>query len=489
MGTSAWDLCVLGAGPAGFAAAMRAHDLGKRVVVVERGQVGGAGIHAGALSSKTMWHLSNDYAAAARTDRGYRAGGLEVSYPAVIEEVRTAVSERRMLMERQLEYLRKADTDRGDVELVRGTAKFVSPDKVEVKLADGGVLAISAKNFLLATGSRPRVPDGIPVDGEVVVTSDQIESFKAFPKSMVIVGAGVIGCEYATMFANFGKTKIHIIDRQPRILPFEDEDVAEEVAKSFESMGVVIHRASKLESLRIVDGHVEYVITNAEGKKETITVEKALVSVGRIPNTKDLGLEAAGVQIDKGCGVVVTDARSTVPHIYAAGDTTMDIALVNVAELEARFAVEAMFDLRPKPINYEALSAIMFLKPEVASVGLNELKAREKGIKYRVGVVSNKLVGRNIAMRETHGFVKLLAAPDNGKLLGLRVVGPEASSTIQGIAFLIDQNATLDDIDRCVHPHPAITEGVQECARMLLGRSVMKVDVFRREGLLRCGEG
>lgn len=489
MVTSAWDLCVLGAGPAGFAAAMRAHDLGKRVVVVERGQIGGAGIHAGALSSKTMWHLSNDFAAATRTDRGYCAANLDVSYPAVIEEVRTAVAERRSLMERQFDFLHAADHDQGDVELVRGTAKFVSADKVEVRLPNGGVEAITAKNFILATGSKPRVPDGIVVDGDVVVTSDQIESFKSFPKSMVIVGAGVIGCEYATIFANFGKTKIHIIDRQPRILPFEDEDVAEEVAKSFESMGVVIHRASKLESLKVVDGEVEYVVTNAEGTKETIRVEKALVSVGRIPNTKELGLDVAGVQLDKGCGVVVTETRSSVPNIYAAGDTTMDIALVNVAELEARYAVETMFEQRPKPINYEALSAIMFLKPEVASVGLNELKAKEKGIRYRVGVVSNKLVGRNIAMRETHGFVKLLASPDSGKLLGLRVVGPEASSTIQGIAFLIDQNATLDDIDRCVHPHPAITEGVQECARMLLGRSVMKVDVFRREGLLRCGEG
>jgi dihydrolipoamide dehydrogenase len=489
MGTDTWDLCVLGAGPAGFAGAMRAHDLGKRVVVVERAHVGGAGIHAGALSSKTMWHLSNDYAAAARTDRGYRAGGLEVSYTEVIEEVRMAAAERRTLLERQFEFLGKADADQSDVELVRGTAKFVSADSVEVVFPGGGVEVVSAKNFLLATGSRPRVPDGIPVDGEIVVTSDQIESFTSFPESMVIVGAGVVGCEYATIFANFGKTRVHIIDRQPRILPFEDEDVAGEVEKSFEAMGIVIHRQSRLESLRIVDGHVEYVITNSEGDEQTISVEKALVSVGRIPMTEDLGLEAAGVQIDEGRGVVVTDTRSSVPNIYAVGDTTMDIALVNVAELEARHAVETMFQLRPKAINYEALSAIMFLKPEVAAVGLNEIKARENGIHYRVGVVSNKLVGRNIAMRETHGFVKLLVCPDSGKLLGLRVVGPEASSTIQGVAFLIDQNATLDDIDRCVHPHPAITEGVQECARMLLGRSVMKVDVFRREGLLRCGEG
>ena len=490
MTSGAWDLCVLGAGPGGYAAAMRAHDLGKRVVIVERGQVGGAGIHAGALSSKTMWHLSNDYACAARGDRGYHAvGGLEVSYPNVIESVRTAVSERRSLLDRQLACLATPSERGGIVTLVRGTARFTAPNTVEVKRHDGVVERIDATSFLIGTGSRPRVPDTIPVDGEYVVTSDQIEAFPSFPESMVIIGAGVVGCEYATIFANYGKTKIHIIDRQPRILPFEDEDVAEEVAASFESMGVVIHRASKLESLRVVDGKVEYVITNAEGKVETIRVERALVSVGRVPNTADLGLEAAGVKLDKGGGVIVENTRSSVPHIYAAGDVTMDIALVNVAELEGRYAVEAMFGLAPRPIRYEALSAIMFLKPEVASVGLNEIKAKEQKIPYRVGVVANRLISRNIAMRETHGFIKVLASPDTHRILGLRVVGPEASSTIQGIAFLIDQEATLEDIDHCVHPHPAITEGVQECARMLLGRSVMKVDVFGREGLLRCGSG
>lgn len=490
MTTATWDLCVLGAGPAGYAAAMRAHDLGKRVVIVERGQVGGAGIHAGALSSKTMWHLANDYACAARSDRGYRAvGNLEVSYKEVIASVHAAVAERRSLLERQLAHLATPRENGAIVTLVRGTARFKSPHEVEVTRLDGGVETITAHNFLVATGSRPRVPDNIPVDGVHVVTSDQIEAFPSFPESMVIVGAGVVGCEYATIFASYGKTKISIIDRQPRILPFEDEDVAEEVASSFEGMGVVIHRASKLESLKVVDGKVEYAITNAEGKLETIRVERALVSVGRVANTAELGLAAAGVEVDKGGNVVVKDTRSSVPHIYAAGDTTLDIALVNVAELEGRYAVEAMFGIDPKPIRYEALSAIMFLKPEVASVGLNELKAREQKIPYRVGVVHNQLISRNIAMRETHGFIKVLAAPDTRKILGLRVVGPEASSTIQGIAFLIDQEATLDDIDHCVHPHPAITEGVQECARMLLGRSVMKVDVFGAEGLLRCGEG
>lgn len=486
-----WDVCVIGAGPGGYAAAMRAHDLGKRVVLVERDRVGGAGIHSGALSSKTMWHLSNDYSIARMTDRGYRApGGVEVHYPAVTESVRQAVSERRSLLEHQLEKLSKPSPSGAVLRLVRGAAKFTAPHVIEVTRSDGEKELITAKNFLIATGSSPRIPDGIDVDGEVVVTSDHIESWSRFPESMVIVGAGVIGCEYATMFANFGWTKIHIIDRQPRILPFEDEDVAEEVAASFESLGVTIHRASKLESLKVKEGRVEYVITNAQGATETINVERALVSIGRVPNTKHLNLEAAGVAVEKNGSLTVVDTQSTTaPHVWAAGDVTMDIALVNVAELEGRYAVEKMFGLEPRPIHYEAMSAIMFLRPEVASVGLNETKAKEKKIAYRVGKVDNRLVNRNIAMRSTRGFVKLLVEKDSSKLLGLRVVGPQASSTIQGIAFLIHMGATLTDIDHCVHPHPAIPEGVQECARMLLGRSVLKPEVFGPEGLLRCTEG
>jgi len=485
-----WDLCVIGAGPAGYAAAMRAHDLGKRVVVVERERVGGAGIHAGALSSKTMWHLSNDYAIAKLSDRGYRApAGLDLSYREVIGQVHSAVSERRAILDRQLEALAKPGPDGRVVSLVRGAARFLDPHAVEVARLDGTLERIAARHFMIATGSRPRIPPGIEVCGDIVVTSDHIESWSAFPESLVIVGAGVIGCEYATMFANFGKTRIAIIDRQPRILPFEDEDVAEQVASSFEALGVTIHRSSKLESLKVKDGKVEYVITGADGKAETLVVERALLSIGRIPNTDGLNLEAAGVRLEKGGNVAVDGTRSSVPHIHAAGDVTMDVALVNVAELEGRHAAEQMFGLAPRAIQYEALSAIMFLRPEVASVGLNETKARALGIPYRVGVVDNALVNRNIAMRSTRGFVKLLAEKASNKIIGLRVVGPQASSTIQGIAFLIHMGATLADIDQCVHPHPAIPEGVQECARMMLGRSVLKADVFGPEGLLRVAEG
>ena len=488
MSETRFDVCVLGAGPAGYAAAMRAHDLGRRVLLVERGRVGGAGVHEGALSSKTLWHLANDFATASRVDRGYRARDVEVSYPDVMATVRRAVEEAHGHLERQLERLAAPLASGAQVVTARGAARFVDPHAVEVSASDGTVARYEADHFIVATGSRPRALEGVEVDGRVVVTSDQVESWERFPESMVIVGAGVVGCEYATIFARFGRTKIHLIDRQPRILPSEDDDVAACVSSAFERMGVVIHREATLRSLRAVDDHVEYEIESPRGR-ERFSVARALISVGRVPNTGDLGLDLAGVTLGRGGCVEVAGTVTSAPHIHAVGDTTADVALVNVGEMEGRLAAEIACGLAPRDIHYEALSAIMFLEPEVASVGLNEQQAKQRGVPYRAAVLSGRLIRRCVAMRSTDGFVKLLASPEPPhRVLGLRVVGPEASSCIQGIAFLIDRGATLDDIDRCVHPHPAITEGVQECARVLLGRSLHKPSVFE-SSLLRCVEG
>lgn len=501
-----YDLCVIGAGPAGYAAAMRAHDLGKRVALIEAGKIGGAGVHRGALSSKTLWHLSNDFARSRRVDRGFLPCTGEVSFAAVMRCVQDATTERSSIFEYQLDALR------GVVDLYRARAEFLDPHRIALTHTDGSRAELTADHFVIATGSSPRRLPGIEVDGRRVVTSDEIESLADFPRSMVIVGAGVIGCEYATVFSNFGRTKISMIDRQPRILPMEDEDVAEVVARNFEDAGITIHRSSRLEELRTDENGVTYIITNERGERETHQVECALISIGRVPNTAGLGLERTGVQLTVGGGIVVDGVtgdenlrpsqilgqsaavapygltRATgAPHIHAAGDVTADVALANVAELEGRYAVESMFGCAPRPIPYDALSVIMFLAPEVASCGLNEQQAKARGVPYRAGVVSNQLIARNVAMRATGGFVKLLADPHN-RVLGLRVVGPQASSTIQGVSFLMELGATLDEIDRCVHPHPGVPEGVQECARLLLGRSVHKPSVLG-PSLLRVVDG
>lgn len=478
-----YDLCILGAGPAGFAAAMRAQDLGRRALIIERDRVGGTGIHNGALSSKTLWEIAKDYATACRTDRGYRAEQVHLAYPEVTEAVRLAQAERRGSLERQLGA---PDGPRPAITLVRGRARFVSPHQVEVVGADGAAIQVTATNYLIATGSRPRALPGVDADGARVLTSDHIESLPSFPERLVVIGAGVVGCEYATVFARFGHTDVHLLDREPRILPFEDEDLAQVITASFTEVGMTIHHKSRLAELTPTATGVDVAIDGPHGRV-VIPASHVLLSIGRVPNTDGIGLDAANVATNPAGTVLTENTRSTSqPHIYAAGDTTADVALANVAELEGRHAVERMFGLDPQPLRYGALSSILFLAPEVAAVGLNEQQAKKQGVRYRVAVLANTHVPRNIAMRSTRGFVKLLADPD-GKLLGLRVVGPQASSTIQGVALLIDRGGTLDDIDRCIHPHPAIPEGVQECARLLLGRSLNRPELDPTS--VRVGEG
>lgn len=468
-----FDLCVLGAGPAGVAGAIRAADLGKRVALVDGGPLGGAGIFDGALSSKTLWHLSGDFARAQRRDRGYDGSALVASWRAIRAEVGAACVEAQALLETQLLALAAPRDGRGSIERVVGRGQFVARDTVQV-----GDRAISADRFLLTVGSKPRVPANIPVDGVRVLTSDHIEHVPELPARLAIIGAGVVGCEYATIFAHFRSTRVELFDRQPRILPFEDEDVSAVVAARFAEIGVHVHRKAQIQSVTVVGDEVEVAWLDDQGAQRTQRYDRVLVATGRAPSTTNLGLEHPGVAVDPRTGGVTADScRTSAPHIWAAGDVTPDLMLANLAELEARHAVEDMYGLDPPPLVHEAQSAIYFLSPELAAVGLDEQMARAKGIRYRAAIVANSLNRRNLAMRATAGFVKLLARPD-GRLLGLRVVGPQAGTCIQGVALLIGQGGTLDAVDRCVHPHPAVTEGVLEAARLLLGTSLYKPDAM-----------
>lgn len=475
-----YDLCILGAGPAGLAAAARAHGLGKTVALVEAGRPGGAGIADGALSSKTLWHLTMDYVRARRDDRGWRGAELEASWPEIAAVVRVACTEAWQQAERLLADLARPSAGGGRVDRIHGRGHFVERDVVAVPGAGdgGGDLHVAADHFLIAVGSRPRALPGIEVDGERILSSDHVERVATLPASLAIIGAGVVGCEYATIFAGLGATAVELFDRGPRILPFEDEDVSSAVAGSFVRAGIHIHARARLEELRADgDGVRLRARIGDDGPVIERRLERALLAVGRVPALDGLHLERAGVTLQQG-GIACADlgsCRTSTSHVWAAGDVTADVMLANVAELEGRHAVEDMFGLAPPPICYEAKSAIFFFRPEVAAVGYNEQACVAKKLPYRAATVRLALLRRAIAMRATDGFVKLLAAPD-GTLLGLRVVGPQASSCIQGVALLIERGGTLHDLERCLHPHPAVTEGVLEAARLLLGTSAWSAE-------------
>lgn len=482
-----FDVCVIGGGPAGFAAAMRSSDLGLRVCLVERDRLGGAGIHDGALSSKTLWELSRDYRRALRRDRGYHARDVQLDYQQVCQCVEDACAEKRAQLERQLAALAHATAGRGSITLLHATARFVDPHTVRLERVDGSEApSVRARHFIIATGSRPRVLPEIAVDGERILTSDHVMRLCQFPRSIVILGAGVVGCEFATIFANYGQTKVYLIDRAPRILPFEDEDVASLCARNLESKGVTVHRRARLVSMRVADDQVEYEIEQAGGGRERIRVDVALVSIGRVPNTEALGLAEIGVELKANGSIVVDDTRTSLPHVYAVGDVTEDIALVNVGEIEGRHAAERVAGIARGRLSYENLSTIMFLDPEVAAIGINELKAQELRIPYRVAVYGYALVNRAVAMRATDGFVKLLVSDDASmRILGMRALGPHASTMIEGVSLMLRKGGSIHELAELLHPHPAVTEGLQDCVRMLLGSSMYKPDAFPND--LRLG--
>jgi dihydrolipoamide dehydrogenase len=470
-----FDLCVIGGGPSGYAAAMRAVDFKKKVLLVEKDVIGGAGVTNGALSSKTWWELSRQAYVIRKSLKQFNLKDPVFDFKELSGEVKRAVEKRKQLLLEHISMINALDSKK--IIYKQGDAYLLSAN--EVKITSGlEVEKITSDHIILATGSRPRKLSHIPIDENIIITSDGIENLVDFPESMVIVGAGVIGCEFSTIFSGFGRTKVNLIDKGDRILPFEDPDVVDVIELTMEDKGVNIHRNSQLSSIKVVDGRVEYELKYTDGKIEKYNVEKALVSIGRQPNYENLGLEEIGIKMDQR-GILDKDTQTNIPNIYAVGDITADIALVNVGELEARHAVEKIFGTPSRKLIYENISTIMFLDPEVAGVGLNEMQAKQKGLSYKVASVSYDCVTRAIANRDTRGFIKMLVSNDDkNNILGMRVVGQGASASIQAVALLISMDKGIEELAECVHPHPSITEGIQECVRLLLGKSLFKPSAF-----------
>jgi dihydrolipoamide dehydrogenase len=404
---------------------------------------------------------------------------FELSWKDVKKTLDEAIFERKFQYSCHIKLL-QTETMQKLLHYERGAGSLKSKNEVIID-HEGEQKVIWGDNIILATGSRPRKDPKIIVDEKTIMTSDGIDQIEDYPKSLVIVGAGVIGCEYATIFSNFGKTKVHIIDRAERILPFEDEDISKLVAGNLIEKGVVIHSNAKLERMETIDGEVEYELAYSDGRKEIIRVEKALMSIGRIPNVENLGLETAGVEMSqRGIHIGDDDTKTNIPNIYAVGDVSGRIALVNMGEIEARHAVEKMFGQKTERLSYDNICTIMFLHPEVAAVGMNEQNCIQNNIPVKVVKLDFSVITRAIAMRKTQGFFKIIVTNDKEmKILGMRAVGEHASSAIQAVGLLIKLNMSIEVLSELIHPHPSIVEGIQECVRMLLNKSIFKSSVFK----------
>lgn len=473
-----YDIVIIGGGPAGYAAAMRGLDLGKKVCLIEKDKIGGAAIYNGALSSKTLWEIANKV----NDINVFPHSQQTEPYKMKWEDVRTALNE--AIFERKMQYSCQINLLNSEhhayFHYEKGEGSFLSCNEVQIK--QGAENKVIWGDFIfIATGSRPAVPSNILADEKYIYTSDGIDHITDYPKSIVIVGGGVIGCEYATIFANFGQTKVYLIDRQERILPSEDEDISTLVSKNLEKKGVVIHHKASLKRIEVKDGEVEYEITQPNGESEIIRVEKAFLAVGRIPNHEVLNIDKAGIHMSKrGYHIGDLNTQTNIPNIYAIGDVSGRITLVNMAEIEGRYAVEKAFNITSTPLNYDNICTIMFLNPEVGSVGVNEQHCLAHNIPVKVVKIDYSLIARAIAMRKTEGFFKIIVTNDDEmKILGMRAVGEHASSAIQAVGLLIKMNEGIEHLSELVHPHPSIVEGIQECVRMLLNKSIFKSSILK----------
>jgi dihydrolipoamide dehydrogenase len=461
-----YDLIVIGGGPAGYVGAIRAAQLGKKVVCVEMERAGGTCLNWGCIPTKALLK-SAEYKQLLGHIGDYGlsiSGEIGFDFPKVMQRSR-GVSDQ---MARGVEYLFKTKK----VDYVVGKAQIQSPadgaiKKVNVTGADGKTQTLTGKAILICTGAKARALPGVKVDGEKVITSREALVVKKVPKSIVILGAGAIGCEFAYFFNAFG-AKVTILEMLPQILPVEDAEVAEFLKRSFTKQGIEIHTDTKVEKTEVLDKGVK--LTVAGGK--TFEADQLLVAIGVEAQTD--GLFGNGVKLELDRGYVKTNDRyeTSIKGIYGAGDIIGPPWLAHVASHEAIEAVEGLFVKGKTPHKVTVFPGCTYCVPQVASVGLTEKAAKEKGIKYKVGKFPYKASGKAVAAGDSEGFVKVLLGEKYEEIIGAHIVGADATELITEYTLAMSSELTADEINNSIHAHPTLAEMVHEAVLTAEGKPI-----------------
>ena len=457
-----FDVCVIGSGPGGYVAALRAAAAGLRTAVVEKDpKFGGTCLHVGCIPSKVFLHT----AALLDEIRGAKTHGVVVGAPEL--DWRGLQSRSRRVIGKLSGGIRLLFR-RAGVTAFHGIGRLAGPGRVEVTLANGAVQALSARNTILATGSTARTLPFLPVDGDRVVTNAEMFSLPECPTRLGIIGAGAVGCEFASMFRSYGAA-VDLIEVLPRVLPLEDAEVSEVVRKAFQRRRIGVHTGARVEAAEVSDQgvRVRYRVGDAVNSAD---YDRLLVAVGRAPRTSDIGLETVGLETDRGGFLAVDGAcRTTASGIHAIGDVVASPQLAHVASAEADSAVSSIVGRPAPPLRRERLPAATYCVPEVGSVGLTEEAALEAGHEVRVGRFPFAANSKANILADLHGFVKVVAEARYGEILGVHIVGPHATDLIAEAVVALEHEATLESLARSVHPHPTLSEAVAEAALAALG--------------------
>lgn len=463
--TETFDVLVLGAGPGGYVAAIRAAQLGLKTAIVDKQWLGGVCLNVGCIPSKAL--LKNAEIAHTLRERGKEFGfsfeNLQLDYSAAVKRSRQ-VSDRLV---KGIGFLMK----KNNIPVFMGTGKLTSPTSIAVTDKDGKVTELKAKNIIVATGASSAVPGAWKVDGQKIVTYWEAILQEKQPKSVVVIGSGAIGVEFSTVWSSYG-VDVTIVEMLPRIVPLEDEEISAELEKAFKKRGIKILAGHKVEAVEATDSGAR-VTVSANGETKILEAEQALVAIGFRPNSKGIGLEEIGVKLNERGFVEINEKmQSSVPGVYAIGDVTGKLMLAHVGSAMGILAAEAIAGQETHPLQYEMMPRATYCQPQIASFGLTEAQAKERGHTVKIGRFPFQANGKALGLGDYAGWVKLVMDEKYGEILGASLIGPEVTELLPELTLAQLMELTPAEIARNVHAHPTLSEALMEAAHGAEGRAI-----------------
>ena len=460
-----FDVVVIGAGPGGYVAAIRASQLGLKTAIIEKQWLGGVCLNVGCVPSKSLLHNA-EIAYTLRTgakEYGFSFENLELDYSAAFQRSRQISSR----LTKGVNFLMK----KNKIEVIEGTAKLAGAGKIKVELTAGGQEEVQAKDIILATGAHATVIPGMEPDGEKILDFSQAIMQEKLPKSAIVIGGGAIGVEFATVWSGYG-VDVSIVEMLPHILPNEDEEAANELVKAFKKRGVKAYGGTKVKSITKTENGTSVLVEGEKGE-ETLEAEITLVAVGFRPNSKGIGLEKAGVEVDQRGFVVIDDRMATTaPGVWAIGDLTGKLLLAHAASAMGVIAAENIAGREERKLDYRMIPRAVFSDPQVASFGYTEAQAKEAGFAVKTGRFNFMANGKALGLGAGTGFAKVVIDEKYGELLGATLVGPEVSELLPELVLAQANELTAEEISRSVHIHPTLSEAILEAAEAALGHGI-----------------
>jgi len=460
-----YDLIVIGSGPGGYVTAIRASQLGLKTAIVEKAELGGVCLNWGCIPTKALLKSAQvfEYLNHA-SDYGITIQGkANADFSAIIKRSRDVAAG----MSKGVQFLMK----KNKIDIIQGTGKLTKDKKVEVTGADGKKTTYDAPHIVLATGARSRELPNLPQDGKKIIGYRQALTLDKQPASMVVVGSGAIGSEFAYFYNAIG-TKVTLVEYLDNIVPLEDEEVSKQLATSFKKAGIDVMTGSEVTSVDTSGTKVKVTIKSKKGKEEQIEADIVLSAVGITPNIENIGLEETGVVVEKGRVKVDEFYRTSVPGIYAIGDIVPGQALAHVASAEGIICVEKIAGHNPEPLNYNNIPGCTYTSPEVASVGYTEKAAKEAGYELKIGKFPYSASGKASAAGQKDGFIKLIFDAKYGELIGAHMIGANVTEMIAEIVVARKLETTGHEILKAVHPHPTMSEAIMEAAAAAYGEVI-----------------